>query len=96
MRKPLPAAAYFVFLSRVEKRPVVDIWPIQLPESLPTVPIPLLDGDPDVALNLQSVFNATYDLIGYARAINYTRPPEIALADEAAQWAAERVQSARG
>ena len=55
------------------------VWPLALPDRLPTVPIPLLSGDADVALDLQQTFTATYDLLGYDLAIDYTRSPEPAL-----------------
>ena len=64
MQKPLPSVPYFIFLSRAEKRPLTEIWPISLKEPLPVVPIPLLPGDEDVALDVQHVFTTTYDLLG--------------------------------
>lgn len=87
MQQPLPPRPYFVFLSRTEKRPLTDIWPIGLNEPLPVVPIPLLSNDDDVPLDLQSVFITTYDLLGYDLAIDYSQPPEIPLQGEAAAWA---------
>src|SRR5205823_14221409 len=41
MQTSLPSAHCFVFLSRAEQRPRVQVWPIQLPMRLPTVPVPL-------------------------------------------------------
>ena len=41
---PLPSVPYFVFLSRVNRRPRVEVWPIPLEQPLPTVPVPLLPG----------------------------------------------------
>jgi hypothetical protein len=79
MQNPLPRAPYFVYLSRVEKRPITEIWPIGLTEPLPVVPIPLLPDDKDEALDLQQAFTTTYDLLGYDLALDYTRPPEISL-----------------
>src|SRR5262249_14360946 len=52
MQRPLPPADYFIFLSRVEKRPLTDVWPIAVTDPLPPVPVPLLPGDPDVTLDL--------------------------------------------
>ena len=95
MRQPLPPAPYFIFVSRSEKRPLTDVWPVVLSQSLPVVPVPLLPGDPDVALDLQAAFTAVYDLVGYDRLIDYTRLPETPLEGEAAAWAAERVRAAR-
>jgi hypothetical protein len=86
MQKPLPAAPYFIFLSRAEKRPITEIWPISLREALPVVPIPLLPDDADVALDMQQVFTTTYDLLGYDLAIDYTQSPEIPLPKEDVAW----------
>jgi hypothetical protein len=87
MHDPLPQAEYFILLSRAENRPIIGVWPIMLREPLPTVPIPLLPGDPDTLLDLQQTFTATYDLLGYDLAIDYTRSPDIALDAEAASVA---------
>jgi hypothetical protein len=96
MRDPLPDAPYFVFLSREEKRPYLDVWPIQLHDPLPIVPIPLLPGDPDVPLDLQLALNTLYDEMGYDLSIAYTKQPEIPLAGETAVWAANLLQKTRG
>ncbi len=84
MRKPLPAAAYFILVSRAERRPMTDIWPVHLEDPLPPVPIPLLPGDADVPLDLQRAFGNVYDLGGYDLLVDYSRPP--LNADQAA-WA---------
>lgn len=94
MQKPLPPAPYFVFLSRVERRPIVEVWPIQLDMRLPVIPVPLLPGDPDVDLDLQLAFDTMYDTFGYDLSIDYTRPPEVPLEGEAATWVAERLRKA--
>jgi Protein of unknown function (DUF4058) len=87
MQKPLPSTPYFIFLSRAEKRPLTEIWPISLKEPLPVVPIPLLPGDADVALDVQQVFTTTYDLLGYDLALDYTQSPELPLPQEDMAWA---------
>jgi hypothetical protein len=95
MQEPLPPMPYFVFLSRAEKRPLTDIWPIALNEPLPVVPVPLLPGDDDIPLDLQQVFTTTYDLLGYDLAIDYSLPPEISLKGQAAVWAEARLRQVR-
>jgi hypothetical protein len=75
----LPHAPYFVFLSRVEKRPTVDIWPVQVGEPLPFVKIPLTKGDADVDLELQQAFTAAYDLGGFEDLIDYQTAPPVSL-----------------
>lgn len=79
MQHPLPKAAYFVFLSRTEDRPMTEVWPIQVDDPLPTVPLPLLATDPDVRLDLQAAFTAAYDLLGFDLRLDYQQPPEIPL-----------------
>lgn len=76
MQEPLPSAPYFIFLSRAERRPILDVWPIQLNMRLPTVPVPLLPGDSDVLLDLQMALNTIYDALGYDLSVDYTRPPK--------------------
>jgi len=87
MKRALPERDYFVFLSRVEKRPMTDIWPIRLQDSLPTVPVPLLAPDGDVSLDLQRALATVYDLGGLDLAIHYTKPPEVRLSPTSQAWA---------
>ena len=75
LARPVPTAPYYVMLSRVSKRPQVDVWPIQLHEQLPHLPIPLLEPDKDAHLNLQQVVNQVYEHGGYATIIDYKQPP---------------------
>jgi hypothetical protein len=94
MADPLPSAEYFVLLSRAGQRPATDVWPIALAQPLPEVTVPLLAGDADVPLNLQQVFTEVYDLGGMAYAIDYRKPPDVALTDHWANWADELLRSA--
>ena len=95
-REPLPTAPYFVFLSRAERRPVTEVWPVALEQPLPTVPVPLLPGDPDVPLDLQATFAQVYDGVGYDLAVDYSRPSQVPLSPEQAVWAEQRLRAARG
>ncbi len=91
MQQALPDKPYFVFLSRAEERPFTDVWPVALAEPLPTVPVPMLAGDPDVPLDLQDAFAEVYDLVHYDRAIDYRHPPDVPFAENQVQWVAENV-----
>lgn len=72
----LPPAPYYVFLSRFARRPRTEVWPVQLRDPLPTVPVPLLPPDPDVPLALQTAMNACFELVRYhERLLDYTQPP---------------------
>lgn len=83
----LPPAAYYIYLSRFTQRPYTDVWPIQLRERLPAVPVPLLPPDEDVVLNLQAAIDACFQLVGYQRLLDYTQaPPPPPLAPEDTEW----------
>lgn len=92
MAQPLPDEPYFVFLSRAQQRPKTDVWPISLQQKLPTVPIPLLDGDADVPLDLQQAFTQVYDAFGYDLEQDYSKEPEVPLQGEQRTWAEERLR----
>lgn len=94
MQDPLPPYPYFVFLSRANKRPLTDVWPIGLDQPLPTVPVPLLAGDTDIPLDLQAVFTSVYDLLRYRQALNYQGLPPLPLEGKWAAWAEERLRAA--
>ncbi len=72
---PIPKAPYFIVLSRSEKRPKVEIWPLGFQQPIPIVPVPLLSPDKDVPLDLGRVIHVTYDRAGYDMRIDYTKPP---------------------
>jgi hypothetical protein len=94
LAQPVPRAPYYVTLSRVDRRPYVEVWPIQLWEKLPILPVPLLEPDPDVALDLGTVVRAVYDRGAYARLIDYHRlPPPPALSDTEATWLDEHLRT---
>ena len=91
----LPPAAYYIYLSRTQRRPRTQVWPVQLREQLPTVPVPLLSPDPDVPLELQSAVQACFDLVHYERLLDYAAPPPPPpLSDDDAAWASEVLRSA--
>ncbi len=87
---PPPPAAYYVTLARADRRPRVDVWPIQLNERLPVVPVPLLAPDPDVPLDLGAIVRAVYERGGYATRIDYRQPvPPPPLKPEEQAWVDE-------
>ena len=88
--EPHPAGDYFAFVSRVERRPQAEVYSWTLAHPLPPIPIPLTDGDPDVTLDLQTVFTTTYDRAGYDYALHYERPVEPPLEANQLQWAGQR------
>ena len=77
----LPKGDYYAFVTRAERRPTIEVYSWPLERRLPTIPIPLAEGDPDVSLDLQAVFDTTYDRSGYDYALNYTKPTEPTLSE---------------
>lgn len=71
----IPAAPYYVSLSRLEDRPSVEVWPIQLWDTLPILPVPLRQPDKDATINLDAAIAILYEQGGYATLIDYHRPP---------------------
>lgn len=99
MRIPLegepPAAHYYVYLSRVQRRPYTQVWPISLRQPLPTVPVPLLPPDADVPLDLQAAVEACFALVGYERLLDYTAsPPPPELGPQEMPWLEEILRQA--
>jgi hypothetical protein len=82
----LPPATYFVYLSRFQRRPYTQIWPVALRARLPKVPVPLLPPDADVPLDLQAAVQACFDLVHYERLIDYTHPLSPAVDPDDAAW----------
>ena len=71
---PVEVTSYYVSLSRVDSRPRLDVWTIQLDDRLPRIPIPLADRDPDVIVDLGEVVTAVYERGGYDARIDYAQP----------------------
>ncbi|MSS72746.1 MAG: DUF4058 family protein [Candidatus Latescibacteria bacterium] len=75
LERPVPPAPYYVVLSRADHRPRVEVWPIQLGDLLPVLPVPLLEPDPDVPLDLGAAVASVYERGAYASQIDYRQPP---------------------
>lgn len=94
LAEPLPEAPYFVILSRAERRPVAEVWPLRLQEAIPILPVPLLPPDPDVPLDLGRALAVIYDRSGYDLRIDYTQPlPPPALTSADAAWLAAHLRT---
>ena len=88
--KDQPQCAYCVLVSRYEDRPSAGVWPIQLADRLPVIPIPLRSPDPDVQLDLQQILHTVYDEAGFQKYV-YLANPEPPLSAEDAEWAKQFV-----
>ena len=91
----LPDCDYNVVVSRVEKRPEVDIWPIRLRDRLPVIPVPLRAPDSDARIDLQQLLDRVYDAAGYSDYI-YSGGPQPPLHPADAAWARQFIPGASG
>ncbi|MFQ5342860.1 MAG: DUF4058 family protein [Anaerolineae bacterium] len=90
-----PPAAYYIYLSRVQRRPYTQIWPVALRDPLPAIPVPLLPPDPDVPLDLQAAVKSCFALVGYERLLDYAGPPPPPeLTEDDAAWLDEVLRTA--
>lgn len=88
----LPDVPYLVTLIRAYTNRA-EIWPVELQDPLPVLPVPLRSPDPDVPLDLPSALATVYDEAAYELSIDYTQPPPPPLlSSEEATWLKERVQ----
>jgi hypothetical protein len=87
---------YHVSVHRFDRPTDYFVYPIQLEQRLPAITIPLLPGDPDVTLDLQTVFDQAYDAGPYNREVDYDEdtvvPP---LRSDQLKWAAARRRTRR-
>jgi hypothetical protein len=69
---------------------VSEIWPVSLDQPLPTLPIPLLEPDPDALLAMQAAIRAIYKRAGYSWRIDYAPPaPDPPLSAQMDGWMVE-------
>lgn len=88
LRAAVECFDYHVCLHRSDAMEDYYVYPILLPDALPTVQVPLLAGEGEVELELQQVFERTYSAGPYSREIEYS--PEMIvppLPEEYADWA---------
>jgi len=92
MAAPLPGADYFVIVSRAERRPACEVYPVALRDPLPVVAVPLTP-DEDVEVDLQAMLARAYERGGYDLDVDYRRDPVPPLGGDDAAWARERVEA---
>lgn len=92
----LPKTPYLVTLTR-SKATSIEVWPIQLQDKLPLVPVPLRAPDPDVPLDLSSVLAAIYEEAAYHITIDYRKaPPPPQLSKQDMAWVRKQLERREG
>ena len=83
---------YHVCIHQFDNLEDYFVYPIQLAQPLPQIRIPLLPGDGEVGLDLQDLFQRTYNAGPYRREIDYREaPPAPPLSAEQEGWAMELI-----
>jgi hypothetical protein len=96
LRRPLPNAPYFIFLSRAAQPERVEVWPLQLTQPIPIVPVPLRAPDADVPLDLSAAIRNIYDHAYYHLRIDYSQPPPRPdLSPTETEWIEQHVRVSR-
>ncbi|NEO12222.1 MULTISPECIES: DUF4058 family protein [unclassified Moorena] len=76
---------YRIVVSRSQERPQADLYAFNLPQAIPSFPLPLQPGDREPTVNLQQLLHQLYDQGSYDLAIDYSQnpPPPLSTADVA-------------
>jgi hypothetical protein len=83
----LPRFDYVACVSRAADRRFVEVYAVSLRQRLPRVAVPLRDPDPDVVLDLPSIFDRCYDNGAYAARVDYDQPPPDPFRTDDDPWA---------
>lgn len=76
---------YRVIRYRPKKR--VDYWPVYLRDQLPVIGVPLRGKEPDVPLDMQTVFAAAYENGAYDMTVDYRKNADPPLSGSDRAWA---------
>jgi hypothetical protein len=94
MKTRLPPATYYALVSR-RRQPRAELYAWTVRDPLPTIPIPLKTGDPDVLLDLQAAFGTVYDRARYHLSLDYTRSLHPRLKEFDREWFQQRLEGWR-
>ncbi|NEP19582.1 MAG: DUF4058 family protein [Leptolyngbya sp. SIO4C1] len=69
------ASDYRGLVSRVEQRPMAQLYPFNLRDPLPCFALPLRSHDEEPIVDLNELMQAVYDAAALALTIDYSQPP---------------------
>jgi len=72
MVDPWPDVPYTLLVARAKEVPMCQVWPVQLLQHLPAIPVPLAKPDADVPLTLEPLIDAIYQRYRYGKSIDYS------------------------
>ncbi len=71
----------------------VNLYSFNLPDPIPSFPLPLKAEDPEPTLDLQAFLNQIYDTGSYDMASDYTQEPVPPLLEAERLWAEDLLKS---
>ena len=77
---------YRILVSRSHSRPQADLYAFNLPDVIPSFPLPLLPEDKEPIINLQELLHLAYDRGSYDLIIDYQKEPVPALSQIDRVW----------
>jgi len=91
--EPLPQGVdYYLLVCRAREMPQAGIWPFTVRDEIPTIPVPLLEADAEVLLDLRPCLDVAYEQGKYQLELDYTQPPVPPLSSTDAEWAQNLVR----
>jgi hypothetical protein len=88
-----PESDYRIVVVRGWERPKALLYPFDVQDSIPAIPIPLERGDEEPLLDLNMLLHRLYDQAVYNLRIDYRQPATPPLDEADAAWAAELMTS---
>jgi hypothetical protein len=89
----LETTDYRLLVSRASARPRAQLYGFNVEQSIPTIPVPLRIGEPDLALDLKQFLDEIYAQARYDRRIDYQQLPVPPLREVSQVWAIDRINS---
>ncbi|HAX80224.1 MAG TPA: hypothetical protein DCY88_31400 [Cyanobacteria bacterium UBA11372] len=81
-----PQTHYRILVSRSNKRPKADLYAFNLPDLIPSFPLPLRPGDVEPEVDLQALLHGVYERSGYDYFIDYNSDTVPPLSESDAAW----------
>jgi hypothetical protein len=91
-----PDSPYTLLVSRASRAPRCRAWPAHFQRRLPVIPVPLLEPDADLSLDLQPLVDGIYELGRYNERIDYSRPLEPPLPEPEMVWVKDLLKGRLG
>ncbi len=76
---------YRILVSKSETRPQAELYAFNLPDAIPTFPLPLRSGD-EILVDLKQLLDEIYQLGSYNSILKYNQEPIPALSKKNTVW----------